>query len=63
MNKIKLIGGLLALFVSMPIWFYLVHWMLKTTGAGELQMFLFWIYLPASLLIHLLTAIASASEK
>lgn len=53
----KKIAGVLVIFITLPIWFYLVHWLLKATGAGELQMFLFWVYVPVSLLVHLLIKI------
>lgn len=62
MKKAKLIAGLLVIFVTLPIWFYLMHFMLTKTGASELQWFLFWVYMPAGVLVHALTAIASASE-
>lgn len=54
----KKAAGLIALFVTIPIWFYLVHWLLRQAGAGELQMFLFWVYVPATLLMHALIKIA-----
>jgi hypothetical protein len=60
MKRAKLIGVLLTLFVTLPIWFYLVHWMLRASNAGELQMFLFWVYVPFSILI---TALAKLAEQ
>lgn len=36
----------LRLIITMPIWFYLLHWMLVQEHAGDLQMFLFWVYVP-----------------
>lgn len=53
----KKAAGILAIFITMPIWFYLVHWLLKAAGAGELQMFLFWVYVPVSILVQLLIKI------
>ena len=51
MNKYKIIALLATLFVTLPIWFYLTYWMLKAMDAGDLQMFLFWVYLPFTILV------------
>lgn len=53
----KKVTGILALFITLPIWFYLIHWLLKANNAGELQMFLFWVYVPFSILINLLVKV------
>ena len=45
----KLIAGLLALCVSMPIWFYLLYQLLVRVEASELMWFLFWVYMPVTL--------------
>lgn len=55
----KKVAAILALFVTLPIWFYLVHWLLKANGAGELQMFLFWAYVPATILAQVLAQLAT----
>jgi hypothetical protein len=60
MKKAKLIAALLALFVTLPIWFYLMHWVLKASNAGELQMFLFWVYVPVTIAV---TALAKLAEE
>lgn len=62
MKKAKLIAGLLTMFVTVPIWFYLLDFVLTNAGASELQWFLFWIYLPAGILVHVLMAIAASAE-
>jgi len=46
MNKTKIIGILLAVFVTMPIWFYLLYQILVKVQATELMFFLYWIYVP-----------------
>lgn len=58
MNKFKVISTLLFLFVTGPIWFYLVYVCLKGVNAGELAMFLYWIYVPVSLLTATLLRLA-----
>ena len=42
---------------TLPIWFYLLHWLLKANGAGDLQMFLFWVYIPFTFVGLVLTII------
>ncbi len=48
MNKVKILAGILALFITLPIWFYLLHEILETVKATELMWFLYWVYLPVS---------------
>ena len=38
---IEAVGTFFSLALALPIWFYIVHWLLKTNGAGELHVFLF----------------------
>jgi len=45
----KIVAALLVIFVSYPIWFYLLYRILVSVNASELMFFLFWIYLPVSL--------------
>lgn len=46
----KIISGLLALFVSLPIWYYLLYQILVRVDASELMFFLFWVYIPVGIL-------------
>lgn len=55
----KAAGGLLALFITMPIWFYLVYQILVRVNASELMWFLYWIYVPASVLVSVLIKLGS----
>lgn len=48
-KKIKIIGGLFTLLVSMPIWFYLLYSILNEINANELMWFLFWVYIPVTI--------------
>lgn len=56
--KTKAITGILGLFVIMPIWFYLLYIMLSGVDAGSVAWFLYWVYLPVSLLVNILTKLA-----
>ena len=51
MMKMKVLGVLLALFLVMPIWYYLLYKILSAIQASELTWFLFWVYLPVSMLV------------
>ena len=56
-NKMKKIAGLLALFVTLPIWYYLLYKILLAVNASELMWFLFWVYFPASILVNTLVTL------
>lgn len=54
----KLIGGLLALFITMPIWYFLLYRVLQSVNASELMWFLYWIYLPVGVLVQTLVQVS-----
>lgn len=47
----KVFTDILRILITLPIWFYLVWWLLVHSNAGELQMFLFWVYVPVTMLL------------
>jgi len=51
MEKLRIVNGLMALFVTLPIWFYLLYQLLSAVGASELSWFLYWIYVPVTMLV------------
>jgi hypothetical protein len=55
----KTAGLLVGLFVTMPIWFYLIYRILSIVGADELTWFLFWIYVPATLFVRAVAEVAT----
>ena len=59
-KNMKAIAGLLALFISAPIWYYLLYQILVRVNASELMFFLYWIYLPVSIFAGALTKIAES---
>ena len=63
MKKVKLVSGLITFFLVMPIWYYLMHWMLVKSEAGELQMFLFWVYMPFGIFAGILARIADSASN
>lgn len=54
----KYIAASLLLLVSGPIWFYLIYQILVRVHASELMFFLFWVYVPASVLAHVIGKIS-----
>ena len=53
----KLVSALLGLFVSAPIWYYLLYSILVRVNASELMWFLYWVYVPIGIFIAVLTRI------
>lgn len=62
MNIARLLVGLLTLCISLPIWFYLVYFMLDAAHADRLVWFLFWIYAPITIAGNALAQFAGAKE-
>ena len=56
----KAFAGILGLFVTLPIWYYLLYKVLQMVGATELMWFLYWIYVPAGFLVAALTRAAES---
>jgi hypothetical protein len=51
MSKLRIFLVVLASFVSMPIWFYLLYKILVAVNATELMFFLYWVYVPVTFLV------------
>jgi hypothetical protein len=58
MQKVKIIGVLLSVFVTLPIWFYLLHSILSYINASDLEWFLYWIYVPVGIFGTIIAKIA-----
>ena len=50
--KIKVVKSIVAILITMPIWFYLLHSILVKINASELEFFLFWVYVPCALFVN-----------
>lgn len=48
MNKV---AALLFVLIVTPIWYYLLYSILVAIEATDLQFFLFWVYVPTSVLV------------
>jgi len=54
MNAAKTISGILTVFITLPIWYYLFYKILGLVNATELMWFLYWIYLPVGVLVQII---------
>jgi hypothetical protein len=54
----RFMAGVLVLLVNFPIWFYLLYTILKAINAGELAWFLFWVYVPATIVVRIVYDLA-----
>jgi hypothetical protein len=61
-DEMRTAGLLVALFISVPIWFYLIYRILTVIDADELTWFLFWIYVPATLFVRIVAEVATKNK-
>ena len=59
MNKLKLkiIAMILTVFVTMPIWYFLLYRILTAVNATELMWFLYWVYIPVAIVSMIIAKI------
>lgn len=50
-NKSKVIAAALSIFLTLPIWFYILYQILSAIQATELTWFLYWVYLPVTMFV------------
>lgn len=62
MAKGTLIGGLIGLLITIPIWFYLLYKILVMVGASDLMWFLYWVYMPFTLVAQVLIKAAESKS-
>ena len=55
--KLKTTVAVLSIFLYTPIWFYILHEILERVNATELMWFLFYAYIPLSIIISALMEI------
>jgi len=61
-NRKTIVAIILALFIELPIWIYLIYWILSQLNPDRLVWFLFWIYVPTLIITSILAKII-AGEK
>jgi hypothetical protein len=57
MTGLKIVSGMLAIFIVMPIWYFLLYRILAAVNATELMWFLFWVYVPVALFVQIMAKI------
>lgn len=58
----KATAGILAIFISIPIWFFLLYKILEFVNATDLMWFLYWIYVPVTLTVHIISKLAEGRK-
>jgi len=54
----KAVAAILGLFITMPIWFFLLYRILEAINASELTWFLYWVYVPVGIIVGVLSKVA-----
>jgi hypothetical protein len=62
MSGLKKVGIILAVFVTTPIWYFLLYKILISINATELTWFLYWIYLPVGIIVSVITKIVEGEK-
>ncbi len=55
MKAIKVVTGLVVIFIQMPIWWFLVYSILKAINPDRLVWFMFYAYVPIGLFTSILS--------
>jgi hypothetical protein len=63
MKGLKIFMGLLAVFVTAPIWYFLMYTILSAIHPDRLIWFLFWVYVPVGLMLSVLQVVLGANDK
>jgi hypothetical protein len=62
MSGLKKVGIVLAVFVTTPIWYFLLYRILTAINATELMWFLYWAYLPVGIIVQLISKIVEGEK-
>jgi hypothetical protein len=61
MKAFKIFGALIGLCVTTPLWYLLVYKILVTIHATDGMWTMYWIYLPAGILVSILLKISEVA--
>ena len=59
----KMAGLLIQVCISFPIWFFLIYKILESIQASELIWFLFWVYVPITVVGALIAKLVEDDKK
>lgn len=62
MKKMHFLSSVLAICVSVPIWFYLLYRVLEAVRADNLMWFLYFVYLPVSLFVQIVAKLMESMK-
>jgi hypothetical protein len=62
MSIARKVAVTLSVFVYLPMWLYLIYQIMLRVQATELMWFLFWIYVPVSILTAALTRLTEGEK-
>lgn len=53
-NKAGIIGAVVGICITTPMWFYLLYWILSQLNPDRLVWFLYWMYVPITVIAQIL---------
>lgn len=62
-NKWKTMSAIVTIFFQLPIWFFILYSILKATNQDRLVWFLFWAYIPITILLHILIEVGKRGDE
>jgi len=63
MSIARKVTAVLGVFVYLPIWLYLMYQIMLKVQATELMWFLFWIYVPVTILVNMLVKLTEEGKS
>lgn len=60
--NLKAVMGIISLFVTLPIMFYLQYKVFTLVGATEVMWLLYWVQLPLIVLLQIVTKLLESGE-
>lgn len=61
MENNKIIVGIMS-FICLPIWYYLIYWILSQLNPDRLIWFLYWTYVPLMIIVQLISKFIEEDE-
>lgn len=58
----KAIVAILSIFVTAPIWYFLLYKILQLVGATDVMWLLYWVYLPVCVMVQIIAKLADVGE-
>lgn len=59
---LKTVITFISILLSMSIWFYLLYYLLSSVNASDLAWFLYWCYVPVSIIVESLIQLAKEDK-